>query len=37
MVDKANTEPQGQKIFIGIKVGNVDAKPQIEVTEVHDA
>lgn len=37
VVDKASTEPQGQKIFIGIKVGNVDTKPNVEVTEVHDA
>lgn len=37
VVDKANNEPQGQKIFIGIKMGNMDQKPDIEVTEVHDA
>lgn len=37
IVDKASTEPQGQKIFIGIRVGAMDQKPAVRVAEVIDA
>lgn len=37
VVDKASSEPQGQKIFIGVRVGNMDQKPTIDVHEVVNA
>ncbi len=36
VVDKASTEPQGQRIFIGVRIGGVDASRQI-TSEVIDA
>ncbi len=40
VVDKASTEPQGQRIFIGIKMGGMEAKPvvrELAAGEVIDA